>query len=98
MIYNYRVVKSKRDKGVTKMKIKVTQDAGELIKASANYLKDLECYEVELIKNPIGYGSGHDTTYRIEMIDNDYIDITINELRGLKKLLNDKEVCELLKL
>ena len=74
------------------MEIKVLQDSTGLLKASGNYLTDLECYEVEIIKNE----KGHDTTYRIEMIDEDYIDITVSELNTLKQLLNNKEVSELL--
>lgn len=74
------------------MEVKIEKQENILTKASANYLNDLECYEVEIIKNDLPC----DTKYRIEMIDNDYINITINELRGLKKLLDDKEVCSLL--
>ena len=74
------------------MEIKITQNAGELIKASGNYLNDLECYEVEIIKNDFPA----DTKYRIEMIDNDYINVTRSELKGLQRLLTDKEVCSLL--
>lgn len=66
----------------------------EIDTVSSNYLKDLECYEVELIKNPTG--KGHDTTYRIELIDNDYIDITISELKALKELLNSESVSRLI--
>ena len=74
------------------MEIKVLQDSTGLLKASGNYDDKLECYEVEIIKND----KGHDTTYRIEMIDEDYIDITISELNTLKQLLNNKEVSKLL--
>lgn len=74
------------------IKVKVEQDEKELLKASANYLKDLECYEVEIIKNELPA----DTTYRIEMIDGDYINITREELRGLKALLNNHSVSYLL--
>ena len=76
------------------MEIKITENAGELIKASGNYLNDLECYEVEIIKNDLP----SDTKYRIELIDNDYINITVNELRVLKAILNDKAVSQLLDL
>ena len=74
------------------MEIKVLQDSTGLLKASGNYDDKLECYEVEIIKND----KGHDTTYRIEMADEQYIDITINELNTLKQLLNNKEVSKLL--
>ena len=70
----------------------IKNDNNELEKASANYLEDLECYEVEIIKNT----PPCDTTYRIEMIDNDYIDITINELKALKELLDNEDICKLL--
>ena len=74
------------------MKIEVKQNDTELLKASANYDDKLECYEVEIIKND----KGHDTTYRIEMIDEQYIDITVNELKALKQLLNNETVTNLL--
>ena len=74
------------------MEIKVLQDSTGLLKASGNYDDKLGCYEVEIIKND----KGHDTTYRIEMIDEDYIDITTSELNTLKQLLNNKEVSKLL--
>ena len=74
------------------MEIKVSQDNTGLVRASGNYDDKLECYEVEIIKND----KGHDTTYRIEMIDEDYIDITTSELNTLKQLLNNKEVSKLL--
>lgn len=66
----------------------------ELIKASANYLEDVKCFEVELIKN----NCPADTKYRIEFIDNDYINITISELKALKQLLNNDMVTRLLEL
>ena len=74
------------------VKIIKNEENNGLEKASANYLNDLECYEVEIIKNDLPA----DTKYRIEMIDNDYINVTINELKGLKKLLDNKDVCKLL--
>lgn len=74
------------------MKIRIEHDEKELLKASGNYIEDMGCYEVEIIKNE----KGHDTTYRIEMADEQYLDITINELNTLKHLLNIKEVSELL--
>ena len=76
------------------MAVYVKFDNETLEKASANYLDDLECYEVELIKN----GKGHDTEYRIEFIDNDYIDITKTELKALKEILNSGTVSKLLAL
>lgn len=80
------------------MRIDIDYNSKELKKASANYLKDIECFEVELIRNPSGYMSGHDTKYRIEFIDNDYIDITISELKALKQLLNNDMITKLLEL
>ena len=74
--------------------IKIKQDENGLLKASGNYLDALECYEVEIIKND----KGHDTTYRIEMIDNQYLDITVSELKTLKEILNNNEVSELLEI
>lgn len=72
--------------------VKVEQNEKELLKASANYLKDLECYEVEIIKNDLPA----DTLYRIEMIDGKSLDITKEEFRGLKALLNNHSVSYLL--
>lgn len=74
------------------MTVFIERNQQGLEKASANYLNDLECYEVEIIKNELPC----DTTYRIELIDNDYLNVTVNELRGLKKLLDNKDVCKLL--
>ena len=74
------------------MEVKIEEQENILTKASANYLKDAECYEVELIKND----KGHDTVYRIEFIDNDYIDITKTELKALKAILNNETVSRLL--
>ena len=76
------------------IKVTIEQNEKELLKASGNYLDDLECYEVEIIKN----NSPCDTSYRIEFIDNDYINITETELRTLKELLNNETVSKLLKL
>lgn len=74
------------------IKVVIEQNETELLKASANYLKDLECYEVEIIKNDLPA----DTLYRIEMIDGKSLDITREELRGLKALLNNYSVSYLL--
>ena len=74
------------------MRIKVEQNEKELLKASGNYIEDMGCYEVEIIKNE----KGHDTTYRIEMADEQYIDITVSELNTLKQVLNNKSVSYLL--
>ncbi len=76
------------------MEVKIEKQENILTKASANYLNDLECYEVEIIKNDLPA----DTKYRIEMIDNDYINVTRSELKGLQRLLTNKEVCKLLRL
>ena len=76
------------------MEVKVEKcKDGSLRIARGNYCPIEDCYEVEIIKNDTMY---HDTTYRIETIDNDYVDITISELRALKEILNNKEVSELL--
>ena len=74
------------------MKIKVQQNETELLKASGNYIEDMGCYEVEIIKND----KGHDTTYRIEMADEQYLDITTSELNTLKQILNNHSVSYLL--
>lgn len=76
------------------IKVTIEQNEKELLKASGNYLDDLECYEVEIIKNNLPC----DTSYRIELIDNDYINITETELKTLKELLNNETVSKLLKL
>ena len=76
------------------MRIDIDYNSKELKKASANYLKDMECFEVELIKND----NPSDTKYRIEFIDGDYINITIKELKALKQLLNNDMVTKLLEL
>ena len=65
-----------------------------LIKASTGFAKEMDCYEVELIKNETG--DYHDTEYRIELADNEYMDITLIELYMLKELLNNKQVSEFL--
>ena len=76
------------------METRVLRDKdGLLTVASGNFLPIEECYEVEIIRNDEKY---HDTKYRIEMIDNSYIDVTTSELYVLKHLLNDKEVSKLL--
>lgn len=63
-------------------KVKIEIKNNEIIKASSSYLKELDCYEVELIKND----TPADTIYKIEFIDDSSINnITLNELRGLKK-------------
>lgn len=71
------------------------QNSHTLLKSSSNYIKELECYEVELIRNT---DRDADTSYRIELIDNDYLDITIDELKALKAILNNKTVTYLLNL
>lgn len=76
------------------MRIDIHYGSKELKKASVNYLKDMECFEVELIKND----NPSDTKYRIEFIDGDYINITIRELKALKQLLNNDMVTKLLEL
>ena len=75
------------------MEIVVKQNEhGEILKVSGNYDKNMECYEVEIIKNDLPC----DTTYRIELADEDYLNITISELRTLKEILNSHEVSRLL--
>ena len=85
--YDYKILEENR----TKIKKNAN---GEIEKASANFIQELDCYEVELIKN----GKGHDTTFRIETIDEDYFDITVAELHALKELLNNEEVSRLLRI
>lgn len=82
-------------KGVKTMRIDIDySSAKELKKASANYIEDMECFEVELIKND----RPSDTLYRIELMDGDYINITIRELKVLKQLLNNDMITRLLEL
>lgn len=76
------------------MRIDIDYDSKGLKQASANYLKNMECFEVELIEN----NNPSDTKYRIEFIDGDYINITISELKALKQLLNNDMVTKLLEL
>ena len=76
------------------MRVKVDQNEKELLKASGNYIKESDCFEVEIIKNDLPC----DTTYRIELMDNDYLNVTKQELRVLKALLNDHRVSYLLEL
>jgi hypothetical protein len=64
----------------------------EILKVSGNYLQDMECYEVEIIKND----TPCDTLFRIELADNDYLNITMSELRTLKAILNSHEVSRIL--
>ena len=73
------------------IEIKYTHN-GALIKASSNYIQELDCYEVELLPNE----KGADTLYRIELIDNDYLNITASELKALKALLNHHTLTYLL--
>lgn len=75
------------------IEIKYTHN-GALIKASSNYIKELGCYEVEILPND----KGEDTLYRIELIDNDYLNVTASELKALKALLNHHTLTYLLKL
>ena len=70
------------------MRIDIDYNSKELNRASANYLKDIECFEVELIKND----NPSDTKYRIEFIDGDYVNIAVRELKALKQLLNNDTV------
>ena len=63
--------------------IKVTED-----KASCNYLYPEECYQIEIIKNT----PPCDTTFKIEMADNDYLNISKEELKTLKDMLNNDKV------
>lgn len=75
------------------MIIQLDYDSKELKRASGNYLTDFKCFEVEIIKN-----LNDDTRYRIEFMDNDFINITSNELKILKRLLNNDIVTKLLEL
>lgn len=75
------------------MIIQLDYDSKELKRASGNYLADFKCFEVEIIKNV-----NRDTNYRIELMDNNYLDITLNELKILKRILNNDIVTKLLQL
>lgn len=75
------------------MIIQLDYDSKGLKRASGNYLIYLKCFEVEIIKN-----LNDDTKYRIEFMDNDFINITPNELKILKRLLNNDIVTKLLEL
>ena len=76
------------------MRIELDYNKDELKRASGNYLKEFDCYEVEIIRN----SNPSDTYYRIEFMDNDFINISLRELRVLKQLLNNDMVTKLLKL
>ena len=76
------------------MRVKVDQDEKELLRASGNYIKESDCWEVEIIKNDLPC----DTTYRIELMDNDYLNVTKQELKVLKAILNNHSVSYLLDL
>lgn len=75
------------------MIIQLDYDSKELKRASGNYLTDSKCFEVEIIKNV-----NRDINYRIELMDNNYLDITLNELKILKRILNNDIVTKLLQL
>lgn len=76
------------------MRIELDYDKDKLNRVSGNYIKAFDCYEVEIISNP----DTSDTYYRIELTDGEYINVTINELKALKQLLNNNIVTKLLKL
>ena len=76
------------------MRIELDYNKDELKRASGNYLKKFDRYEVEIIRN----SNLSDTLYRIEFIDNDFINISRRELGVLKQLLNNDMVTKLLKL
>ena len=67
--------------------IRVTKDV-----ASCNYFICEDCYEVEIIKNT----PPCDTSFKIEMIDNQFLDVTRSELKTLKDMLNNDKVQEFL--
>lgn len=67
--------------------IRVTEDT-----ASGNYLTPEDCYEVEIIKNT----PPCDTSFKIEMIDNQFLNVTRSELDTLKDMLNNDKVQEFL--
>lgn len=75
------------------MIIQLDYDSKELKRVGGNPLKDFKCFEVEIIKNV-----NRDTNYRIELMDNNYLDITLNELKILKRILNNDMVTKLLQL
>ena len=63
--------------------IRVTEDV-----ASGNYFINEDCYEVEIIKNT----PPCDTSFKIEMIDNQFLNVTRSELSVLKDMLNNDKV------
>lgn len=63
-------------------------DKGEITKVSTGYNGSYDCYEIELIKN----NPPCDTTWRIEMMDNDYLNVSAEELKMLRDLLNSELV------
>lgn len=76
------------------MRIELDYNKDELKRASGNYDETFKCYLVEIIRN----NNGADTYYRIEFMDNDFINISIKELKTLKVLLNNDIVTKLLQL
>lgn len=76
------------------MRIELDYNKDELKRASGNYDETFKCYLVEIIRN----NNKDDTYYRIEFMDNDFINISIEELKTLKVLLNNNIVTKLLKL
>lgn len=76
------------------MRIELDYNKDELKRASGNYDETFNCYLVEIIRNK----NNDDTYYRIEFMDNNFINISIEELKTLKVLLNNDIVTKLLQL
>lgn len=75
------------------MRVKVDQDEKELLKASGNYIKESDCWEVEIVKRDVPYPN----LYRIST-GKDCMNITKSELKALKAILNNHSVSYLLEL
>ena len=75
------------------MRVKVDQDEKELLKASGNYIKESDCWEVEIIKRDVPYPN----LYRIST-SKDCMNVTKSELKALKAILNNHSVSYLLDL
>jgi hypothetical protein len=70
------------------MIIQIDSKEGVIYKISGNYLCDIECFEIEIIKNELPC----DTTYRIELADGDYLNMSKGEFKTLYKILDNPQV------
>lgn len=76
------------------MIIQINNKDGVVDKISGNYLSDIDCFEIEIIKNELPC----DTTYRIELADGDYLNMSKGEFKTLYKILNNPQVQKALEL